>query len=229
MWKIVKNELKYSRQTIFALVLVMLVFLIVWIIAGRENPDNSYPALRMVFLNMMLILWITNIARQYKEKTIRIHQLLPLSGWKIGLTRLLTFPLVALNTLFVFALVILLAKPGFVQPVIVWDWLMLAGILLLVNVLPYLHRDLTRWFTGKLQKVLITLFYILILLCLSLMYYFFIHVLESTTANSWLQPFKQNFQYYATAPLVILFILFLSAGLMLLAMFTFHQRKNYLE
>lgn len=164
MWHLIKAEMKYDRLRIgIYLFFCMAAFLTIWL--GVKWERNRVP---MIML-MVLVLSMSAVYAGEKNRTIqrrdRLHVSSPVSLWKVGITHLL-YPLFVLS--FVYAALLLSVLLS--RPLVSYDLAMpslahiltLTGLVLIVNGVILLQRDLRATFTRQPQRFLIFIFWFVV-------------------------------------------------------------------
>lgn len=164
MWHLIKAEMKYDRLRIgIYLFFCMAAFLTIWL--GVKWERNRVP---MIML-MVLVLSISAVYAGEKNRIIqrrdRLHASSPVSLWKVGMTHLL-YPLFVLS--FVYAALFLSVLLS--RPLVSYDLAMpslahiltLTGLVLIVNGVILLQRDLRATFTRQPQRFLIFIFWFVV-------------------------------------------------------------------
>jgi hypothetical protein len=225
MWRILKAELNYDRLRIgLLLAFCLAAFITIWL--GVRWERNRIP---MIML-MVLVLSLTSVYAAEKVRTLqkrdRLHVLFPVSLWKIGMTYLL-YPFCVL--LIIYGLLFLsvrIARP-FVDYQLAMPslahMLTLTGLLLIVNAVILLHRDLRMTFTKKHQRFVIFLFWFVVYFGALLPFYvvtnFFGLFGEDTRAQNSLTRLLESPNGFIAAGLV------LSA----ISLVMFVKRKSYVD
>jgi hypothetical protein len=225
MWRILKAEIIYDKlRTVIFFFFCTVVFFTIWF--GVKWERNRIP----MMLLMILVLTLSAVYAGEKTRTIqkrdRLHVLLPAILWQIGLAHLL-YPIFVLLSicllLFLSALV--------VQPFIRYSltvpsllhMLTLTGLVLIVNAVILLHRDLRMTFTKKYQRFFVFLFWFLVYVGALLPFYvitnFFGLFGENTPAQRYLTGLLES------PALFILLGIFLSV----ICVIVFVKRKSYIE
>ena len=154
MWRILKAEICYDRLRVFVFFIVCaVVFLTIWF--GVKWERNRVP----MTLLMILILTLTAVYAGEKNRLIqkrdRLHVLLPATLWQIGITHLL-YPIIVLLCIYLVLFLSALVVQAFVRDSLTMPShlhiLTLTGLVLIVNAVILLHRDLRMTFTKKYQR-----------------------------------------------------------------------------
>jgi hypothetical protein len=202
----------------------MIAFLTVWL--GVKWERNRVP---MIML-MVLVLSLSAVYAGEKNRTVqrrdRLHMLFPVPLWQIGMAHLL-YPLCVLSIIYFLLFVSVLAA----RPLVDYELTMpslahmftLTGLVLIVNAVILLHRDLRTTFSRKPQRLLIFLFWFVVYFGALLPFYVITNFLgvfgEDSTAQTFLTRLLES-------PTV-----FIAAGLMLSALnfVIFVKRKSYAD
>ena len=225
MWRILKAEPNYDRLRIgLLLAFCLAAFLTIWL--GVKWERNRIP---MIML-MVLVLSLTSVYAVEKIRTLqkrdRLHVLLPVSMWKIGMTHIL-YPFCVLLIIYgLLFLSVLIARP-FVEYQLAMPSLAhiltLTGLVLIVNAVILLHRDLRITFTKKHQRFVIFLFWFVVYFGALLPFYvvtnFFGLFGEDTRAQNFLTRLLESPPGFIAAGLV------LSA----ISLLIFVKRKSYVD
>ena len=225
MWQILRSELKYDRFRIsLYLCFCMIAFLTIWL--GVKWERNRVP---MIML-MVLVLSLSAVYAGEKNRTVqrrdRLHMLFPVPLWQIGMTHLL-YPLFVLSIIYVLLYLSVLAARPFVDYDLTMPslahMLTLTGLVLIINAVILLHRDLRTIFSRKPQRFLIFVFWFVVYFGALLPFYVITNFLgvfgEDTTAHTFLTRLLES-------PTV-----FIAAGLVLSALnfVIFVRRKSYAD
>jgi hypothetical protein len=223
MWKIIKAEMKYDRLRVgLSLFLCMVAFLTIWL--GVRWERNRIP---MIML-MVLVLSLSAVYAGEKIRTIqkrdRLHVLFPIPMWQIGITHLLYPICVLLGIYFLLFVSVLVARPwvdyALAMPSLA-HMLTLTGLVLSVNAVILLHRDLRMIYVKMPLRFLIFLFWFVVYIGALLPFYVVTNFLgvfgEDTPAQNFLARLLES-------PTV-----FMAAGLLLsaLSLLAFMKRKSY--
>lgn len=164
MWRIIGTEMRYDRLRIgLFLLFCMASFLSIWL--GVRWERNRVP---MIML-MVLVLSLSAVYAGEKNRTIqkrdRLHALLPVSLWAIGISHMF-YPLIVLLLIYLLLILGALAVQPFVaQPLTMpslWHMLTLTGLVLIVNAAVLLHRDLRMTFPRKAQRLILFVFWFVV-------------------------------------------------------------------
>lgn len=223
MWRIIKAELKYDRLRIgLFLLFCVAAFLTIWL--GVKWERNRVP---MVML-MVLVLSLSGVYAGEKTRTIqkrdRLHLLFPVPLWQIGLTHIL-YPFFVLSIIYLLLFLSVLAARPLVNYELtmpsVSHMLTLTGLVLIVNAVILLHRDLWMTFTRKPQRFFIFVFWFVVYIGALLPFYVVTNFLgvfgENTPAQSFLNRLLQSS------------VVFMAVGLFssALSLVAFVKRKSY--
>lgn len=225
MWRILKAEITYDKLRIFIFfVFCTAVFLTIWF--GVKWERNRIP----MTLLMILILTLSAVYAGEKNRVIqkrdRLHVLLPTSLWNIGITHLLYPILLLLCIYFLLFLSALVVQP-FIRDSLTMPShmhiLTLTGLVLIVNSVILLHRDLRMTFTKKHQRFFVFLFWFLVYFGALLPFYvvtnFFGLFGENTPAQRFLTRLLESPAGF----------LFMGIFLSVISVIVFVKRKSYVE
>ena len=225
MWRILKLEMIYDRFRIgLFLVFCLLSFLTIWI--GVRWERNRVPMIMLMVLVLSLMAVYAGEKNRTTQKRDRLHVLFPVSLWKIGLAHLL-YPFCVLLIVYgLLFLSVLIARPfvdyRLTMPSIA-HMLTLTGLVLIVNAVILLHRNLRMMFTRKPQRFLIFVFWFVVYFGALLPFYvvtnFFGVFGENTPAQNFLTRLLESPNGFMTAGLL----------LSLLSVAAFVKRKSYVD
>jgi hypothetical protein len=225
MWRIISAEMKYDRLRIgLFLLFCMVAFLSIWL--GVKWERNRIP---MIML-MVLVLSLSAVYAGERYRTIqkrdRLHVLFPVLLWRIGMAHLLYPICVLLGIYFLLFVSVLVARPlvdyALAMPSMA-HMLTLTGLVLTVNAVILLHRDLRLIFPGKPMRFMIFVFWFLVYLGALLPFYVVTNFLgvfgEDTPAQDFLVRLLES-------PTV-----FVASGLLFsaLSLVVFVKRKSYAD
>lgn len=225
MWRLLKAESGYDRLrmgTFFFFCAA--VFLTIWF--GVRWERNRIPLTLLMIMTLTLSAVYAGEKNRIIQKRDRLHVLLPVTLWSIGIAHML-YPIFVL--LCVYLLLFLSALV--VQPFISYSLTMpsllhiltLTGLVLTVNAVILLYRDLRMTFTKKHQRFFVFLFWFLVYLGALLPFYvitnFFGLFGESTPAQTFLTRMLES----PTG--------FLVTGIFLsvVSVIVFAKRKSYVD
>ncbi|MFC2156432.1 hypothetical protein ACFLT9_01215 [Acidobacteriota bacterium] len=142
MWQVLKAELRYSAPLVSILLAILIPVLIIFALFGGEEIEKSQPAVLVLLWAVAVILIVFSLLMGSKIKKDRWLSLLPLPLRTIGLVRLY-FVTVVWTVLFIsFWAIHLIFHFHILQMETLWRMLSLTGIVLSVNALYVLSRDL---------------------------------------------------------------------------------------
>jgi hypothetical protein len=202
----------------------MVAFLTIWL--GVKWERNRVP---MIML-MVLVLSLSAVYAGEKSRTIqkrdRLHVSFPVPLWQIGMTHLL-YPFFVLSIVyFLLFMSVLTARPlvnyTLSMPSLA-HMFTLTGLVLIVNAVILLHRDLRMTFTRKPQRFFIFVFWFVVYIGALLPFYVITNFLgvfgEDTPAQNLLTHLLES----STG--------FIAAGIILsvLSFVVFIKRKSYVD
>jgi hypothetical protein len=200
----------------------MAAFLTIWL--GVKWERNRVP---MIML-MVLVLSLSAVYAGEKIRTIqqrdRLHLLFPVPLWQIGLTHIL-YPVYVLSMVYFLLFVSILAARSVVNYELtmpsVNHMLTLTGLVLIVNAVILLHRDLRMTFSRKPQRFLIFVFWFVVYIGALLPFYVVTNFLgvfgENTPTQNFLNRLLESWGVFMTAGLLA----------SVLSLVVFVKRKSY--
>jgi hypothetical protein len=217
--------MSYDRLRIgLFLFLCIVAFLTIWL--GVKWERNRVP---MIML-MALVLSLSAVYAGEKNRTIqkrdRLHVLFPVSLWQIGVTHLF-YPFIVLSFIYLLLFVSVLTARCFVNYPLTMPslahMLTLTGLVLIVNAVILLHRDLGMAFSRKPQRLLIFVFWFVVYIGALLPFYVITNFLGVFGENTRAQNFLARLLEMPTG--------FMAAGLLLsvLSLMVFVKRKSYVD
>ncbi len=225
MWRILKAEISYDKVRIGLFFFFCLAaFLAIWF--GVRWERNRIP----MTLLMILILTLSAVYAGEKNRTIqkrdRLHVLLPVTLWHIGLSHFL-YPILILSGIYLLLILSALVVHIFISHSLTMPsslhMLTLTGLILIVNAVILLHRDLRMTFTKKHQRFFVFLFWFLVYFGALLPFYvitnFFGLFGENTPAQRFLTRLLESPSGFL---LIGIFLSIISA-------IVFVKRKSYVE
>lgn len=225
MWQIIRAEMNYDRLRIgLFLFFCVAVFLVIWV--GVMWERNRIP---MIML-MVLVLSLSAVYAGERNRTIqkrdRLHILLPIPLWQIGLTHLM-YPICLLLIIYFLLFVSVLVARPFVDYALrmpsLAHMLTLTGLVATVNAVILLHRDLRMTFSRKPQRFLIFMFWFVMYIGAILPFYVITNFLgvfgEETPAQNFLTRLMESPAWFSAVGLL----------LSVLSFVTFICRKSYTD
>jgi len=225
MWHILRAEIRYDKLRIGLFFFFCLAaFLAIWF--GVRWERNRIP----MTLLMILILTLSAVYAGEKNRTIqkrdRLHVLLPVTLWHIGLSHFL-YPILILLGIYLLLILSALVVQTFISHSLTMPShlhiLTLTGLILIVNAVILLHRDLRMTFTKKHQRFFVFLFWFLVYFGALLPFYvitnFFGLFGENTPAQRFLTRLLESPSGFL---LIGIFLSIISA-------IVFVNRKSYVE
>lgn len=225
MWRLLKAEVSYDRLRIgLFLFFCMIAFLTIWL--GVKWERNRVPMIMLMVLVLSLAAVYAGEKTRSIQKRDRLHVLFPVSLCKIGMTHLF-YPVIVLLIMYFLLFVSVLAARPFVNYSLTMPsfshMLTLTGLVLIVNAVILLHRDLRMIFSRKPQRLLIFVFWFVVYIGALLPFYVVTNFLgvfgENTPAQNILTRLLESFTG------------FMAAGLLLsaLSLVVFIKRKSYVD
>jgi len=223
MWRIIRTEVWYDRSRIgLFLLFCVSSFFSIWL--GVKWERNRVPMIMLMVLVLSLSAVYAGEKNRIMQKRDRLHASLPVSLWQIGISHLF-FPVFILLGIYFLLFISAFALRPFVErsPTLPSPahMLTLTGLVLIVNAVILLHRDLRMTFVGKPLRFFIFLFWFVVYIGALLPFYvitnFFGMFGEATPA-----------QHFLTR-LLELPAGFLAAGVLFsaLSLWAFVRRKSY--
>ena len=225
MWKIIKAAFSNEKFKIALVYLICLAcFLAIWFGVKWERNRNAMTLLIML-MTTFFATYSGEIPR-IEQKRDRLHAQLPVSIYQIGMAHLffpvcIWFSIYALFHLSRFGVQIFypepLSKPDFLQI------LMLNGMILFINALFLLNRDIKAVTSSMMLKLLTTVLFSVSMLGCILPFYIVTNTFNVFGENTWLQKWLNQ---ALMAPSWSNALGFTFAGFSLLV---FSKRKNYIS
>jgi hypothetical protein len=149
MWRIIKADLVYHRFSTVVVVAIWFAINLTVVIWGWRDFDHDYHGTRSVTYTAACILWLIRLLGTAKHNTNRIHMALPISVRGIAVARAL--PFLAVWTLVVVLYVgsLLAFRFAELRFTVCHDLLSLTGVILVLNAIPFIHRDLLVTLSNK--------------------------------------------------------------------------------
>lgn len=225
MWRILKAEISYDRLRVFVFFIFgVVVFLTIWF--GVKWERNRIPMMLLMTLILTLSAVYAGEKNRLIQKRDRLHVLLPATLWHIGISHLF-YPIIVLLCMYL----LLFLSALVVQPFIEYSLTMpshrhiltLTGLVLIVNAVILLFRDLRMTFTKKHQRFLIFIFWALVYFGALLPFYIVTNFFGLFGENTPAQKFLTRLLESPTG--------FLLSGIILsvLSVIVFMKRKSYVE
>lgn len=225
MWRLLKAEVSYDRLRIgLFLFFCMIAFLTIWL--GVKWERNRVPMIMLMVLVLSLAAVYAGEKTRSIQKRDRLHVLFPVSLCKIGMTHLF-YPVIVLLIMYFLLFVSVLAARPFVNYSLTMPsfshMLTLTGLVLIVNAVILLHRDLRMIFSRKPQRLLIFVFWFVVYIGALLPFYVVTNFLGVFGENTPAQNILTRLLESSTG--------FMAAGLLLsaLSLVVFIKRKSYVD
>jgi hypothetical protein len=202
----------------------MVTFLTIWL--GVKWERNRVPLIMLMVLVLSLAAVYAGEKTRSIQKRDRLHVLFPVSLWKIGMTHLFYPVIVLLIMYFLLFVSVLVARPliNYSLPMpSSAHMLTLTGLVLIVNAVILLHRDLRMIFSRKPQRFLIFVFWFVVYIGALLPFYVVTNFLGVFGENTPAQNFLTGLLESSTG--------FMAGGLLLsaLSLVVFVKRKSYVD
>lgn len=229
MWRLAKADFQYYWYIfLIPCILACLLFGFVGFVKGWPEPGVDLLGTRALLMTMVAVVFFYRILRSMLEKRDRYHVLLPLSGTRNALSRLLFVICLWICFVLLYWLSTLTVKP-YSAEIIIFEMLSATGFVLAANALPYIHHDLVLCLRRNYQKILWMVTYIT-LVCLGVVFYLSFVV----TSSSWkifkfFLPLKNSMVPYTTSVLGASVFLAIGLAMTWLSVLVFKQRKTYTD
>jgi len=227
MWRLVKADFQYYWYIfVIPCLLALSLFVFVGFFKGWPDPDVDLLGTRSLLMVMGTVVFFYRILREILEKRDRHHILLPLSGTKTALSRLMFMIFLWAGFVLLYWLSTSAVKPYTVE-IIILEMLSVSGFILMANALPYIHRDLVLSLQRKYLRTLWLITYVS-LMCLGVTLYFVFAV----TRSSWtifriFLPIKDSLQPFTASVAGACVFLALGLGMTWVSVLVFNRRKAY--
>jgi LPXTG-motif cell wall-anchored protein len=225
VWRLLKAEVSYDRLRIgLFLFLCMVAFLTIWL--GVKWERNRVPMIMLMVLVLSLAAVYAGEKTRSIQKRDRLHVLFPVSLWEIGMTHLFYPVIVLLIMYFLLFVSVLVVRPlvnySLTMPSLS-HMLTLIGLVLIVNAVILLHRDLRIIFSRKPQRLLIFVFWFVVYIGALLPFYVVTNFLGVFGENTPAQNLLTRLLESSTG--------FMAAGLLLsaISLVVFVKRKSYVN
>jgi len=223
MWRLLRAEVLYDRLRIgLFLFLCLAAFLTIWL--GVKWERNRVPMIMLMVLVLSLSAVYGGEKNRVIQKRDRLHVLLPVSLWHIGMVHLLYSFFVLAIIYFLLFVSVIVARPivsyRLTMPTLA-HLFTLTGFVLIVNALTLLHRDLRVTFTKKYLRVLILVFWFVAFFGALLPFYMITNFLGVFGENT---PAQNLLIQLLASP-----VGFMAAGIILsvLSCVIFNKRRSY--
>jgi hypothetical protein len=225
MWRLLKAEMSYDRLRISLFLLFCVAsFVSIWL--GVRWERNRVPMIMLMVLVMSLSAVYAGEKNRTVQKRDHLHVLLPVSLWHIAISHM-AYPIFVLLCVYLLLLLSALVVQPFVdQPLTMPSpahLLTMTGLVLVVNAVILLYRDLRMMFARNPQRIFVLVFGLAVYIGALLPFYmvtnFFGVFGEDTPAQHFLTRLLES-------P-----IGFLAAGLLLsgLSFVVFIKRRSYID
>ncbi len=225
MWRIIKAEMRYDRLRISLFLLFCVAsFASIWF--GVRWERNRVPMIMLMALVLSLSAVYTGEKNRITQKRDRLHASLPVSLWHIGISHLF-YPIFVLLCVYLLLFLSALGVQPFVGQSLTMPslahMLTLTGLVLIVNAVVLLYRDLRMTFARKPQRLLIVVFWFVVYIGALLPFYVVTNFLgvfgEDTPAQNFLTRLLES-----PAGFLVAGVLLSAASLVV-----FVQRKSYAD
>lgn len=162
--RLLKAEIGYDRWRIGLFLLFCVAsFLSIWF--GVKWERNRIPMIMLMVMVLTLSAVYSGEKIRIVQKRDRLHALLPVPMWHVAVSHLLSPVLILLCVYILLFLTALCVRPFIGRPPAVpspAQMLTLTGLVLIVNAVILLHRDLRMTFGGKPLRFFIFLFWFVV-------------------------------------------------------------------
>jgi hypothetical protein len=222
MWRIIKAELDYLRPVILLVVAVWFALDLAIVIWGWQNFARDYNGTRTILFTSAMVLWFFRFIRVAAEKTNRLHITLPVTIPRIAVSRACVYLTVWLVMLCLHWGTLLAFRFDELEPSVCFDLIGMTGVILVLNAIPLIHRDLINILSGAAVLALLTIGFAVLFAA-------------TFTAASILPRFDALVEVRSTAdafrmsPGGASFTLLIGAALTYLSVVTYRFRKAYTD
>jgi hypothetical protein len=225
-----KAEFEYQRiSLLLAFGFVVLINIGIFT-AGRSSVEKDVPGILAVMTVTLALIWLLRFFRLVKEKNGRLHMGLPLSRRDCAHIRTSFTAYLWLLFVLVFLVVFVTARPQDFDLRVVWFVMSTTGVVLAVNALPFLHRDLVFWLAARRYRSLLTIVYavvtwsgVLVFSSEAMIKYF------PSLPLYFLLPVRSDLGDFAWSQAGAVICILLGLGLVNLGTLMFQRRRAYLE
>lgn len=163
MWKIFRAELAHQRLSIACVVSVWFAVNLAVVIWGWRDFTRDYHGTRTVLFSASMVIWFIRILRVGREKVNRLHITLPVRVSRIAAARASVYLGVwgLMVSLYVGSLVTF--RYAELVPAVFYDLVALTGVILVLNALVLIHRDLLYTLSSRYRAVFVSLGYAVVL------------------------------------------------------------------
>ncbi len=164
MWRIIRTEMQYDRSRIGLFLLLCLAsFLSIWL--GVKWERNRVPMIMLMVLVLSLSAVYAGEKNRVVQKRDRLHASLPVSLWHIGISHMF-YPIIVLLSVYILLFLSVVCVQPFVDRPLTMPspahMLTLTGLVLIVNAVVLLYRDMRMTFVGKPLRFFIFLFWFVV-------------------------------------------------------------------
>jgi hypothetical protein len=219
MWKILKTELSYHQTAIKATYACGVAFLIVAVFSGplkRMDSPISTWSLMSVVTSAYIFLLIHIGSHDDTEKRDRLHALLPISRWKLGIARMALLLLLQAGFGVLWVIGVMAAGKG-LELSYLYYMLSANAFFFLTVALIAIYLDLGHFGKNTYRWIFAGLVVLLVILIAWL-----------TLAGNIIPVLKYIFEPYTTPAGAAAFVL-IALGLFYLDVVVYTRRKSYLQ
>jgi hypothetical protein len=229
MWRLVKADIQYYWYIfIIPCILVCILLGFVGFVKGWPEPGVDLVGTRSLLMTMAAVVFFYRVLRSMLEKRDRYQMLLPLSGTRAALSRLMF--MICLWTCFVllYWLSTLTVKPYSVE-IIIWEMLSVTGFVLMANALPYIHHDLVLCLLRSYQKTLWMISYVS-LVCSGIVLFLSLVVTESSwKLFRFFLPLKNSISPFTASVWGASILMAIGLSLTWMSVLVFKRRQTYTD
>jgi hypothetical protein len=229
MWSLVKSELIYYKW------LFILSFLLIILINIGLTFDNrwieaqgDFPGLRVIWLGVGIVVLFFTILFNRKSGRLRTKALLPISNYKLGLSRWISFLFFWFVLISVLLIFYLINYDGTLNQNWATNLISITGVILIINSIPILYSDFINTYFKKWEKAIVGLLWIII---------FFQYISLNIIFSTYLDFLAPEFMFNSRETITNLYFTnIITFGgvvwgltMFLSTIYTFKKRKLYLE
>jgi hypothetical protein len=164
MWRIIRTEIWYDRSRIgLFLLFCVSSFFLIWF--GVKWERNRVPMIMLMVLVLTLSAVYAGEKNRIVQKRDRLHTFLPVPLWHTGVSHLLYPVMILLCVYILLFLSVVCVRPFLGRPPTLPSpahLLTLTGLVLIVNAVILLYRDLRMTFAGKPLRFFVFLFWFVV-------------------------------------------------------------------
>ncbi|MCK5145133.1 hypothetical protein KAR48_00160 [bacterium] len=146
MMILIKGELYDRREQIIGIGSFYLIIAVLFVGWGRNELDNSLPALRAAVIAAFALFWVFDLTTMQKTHRIRYWSQLPIKYSNVGIARLIPMESIIVMLLLVYSACRIIA--GAIDGLLL-ELALGLGLSFFANAMLQIHPDLTAGFHGK--------------------------------------------------------------------------------